>query len=470
MLLPILCAGGCEFGKRRTPSKTEASQEFNFGQWLGMSPTLVLADASRDPHLLTLPGISINERQWSAPQAVGQALAAGVDAPFSLVMDKMGQSRLTYLDHGNIQQTIFDAGAGTWKESASGGANTLASSVESVIFNANDWYVLSSSFNTLMAQGPSVVMSTVATAADLSSPLFGPTFVPYQAGSMAMWLQRSSDATASLGYRIFDGKTWGNASIVKPQNAKGSVEAYAVYTDDQHNLHIVWIEGQVTGQGVVGPIAMYTLSIASDWSFGPAIKIQDLRGNTPGALLAETNEITGETVVAWSENSDTETWAMTGKGAVFGAPVKIVQDTDRPPFPSALDSRGSLGFELTTVGERANDGSVITTWRYTSSGWQNTGAVSGTAMNSPATAMNAAGEMVLVWQEDGADGYGSIFAKRFDGKAWRANETLVKGDSDAQGMGPAITVLSDGSFLVVWTRIHSGQSGKERDIQYSRLL
>lgn len=76
------------------------------------------------------------------------------------------------------------------------------------------------------------------------------------------------------------------------------------------------------------------------------------------------------------------------------------------------------------------------------------------SQQAPAVAMNAEGTFVVVWESDGQDGSGlGVYGQRFNasgnksGSEFRVNTTTFAGQ-----LAPAISIGTNGQFVVVWTR------------------
>jgi hypothetical protein len=74
--------------------------------------------------------------------------------------------------------------------------------------------------------------------------------------------------------------------------------------------------------------------------------------------------------------------------------------------------------------------------------------------NSPASATDALGNFVVVWQSKGQDGDGyGIYAQRYSASgAPRGGEFLVNSDTTYDQMNPDVAMVDSGDFVVVWHR------------------
>jgi len=81
----------------------------------------------------------------------------------------------------------------------------------------------------------------------------------------------------------------------------------------------------------------------------------------------------------------------------------------------------------------------------------------GEALN-PQIAIDANGDAVAVWQQDGNEGFGlrfDIWANRYTTGAWSATPVLLETDDAGRALNPQVAIATNGDALVVWSQ-HDG--------------
>ena len=86
----------------------------------------------------------------------------------------------------------------------------------------------------------------------------------------------------------------------------------------------------------------------------------------------------------------------------------------------------------------------------------NKGDAAGVLNYKPSIAMNKFGHSVVVWVDYRYDEQGDVLAQRFDTTGWPVGNNIRISNGkgivdDLDGIGPEVSMLDDGSFMVVWT-------------------
>ena len=217
--------------------------------------------------------------------------------------------------------------------------------------------------------------------------------------------------------------TFGAESLVNTGIQSGPQVAPRIAMDGGGRTVVVW----------VGPL----VPEAEEGGRQPSIRAQiydDASGTAGGGELslatfvgledqpaAVATDAAGNFVVVW------QSWEDTGDGSDFGIYAKLFQANGAP---IDLDENG------------IDDDTLLV----------NTLTVGG--QSSPAVAMDAAGNFVVVWQSTQGDGSGtSIRGRRYDAsfKAWADDEDfLVNAITDGDQVAPAVAMDAAGNFMVVW--------------------
>ena len=179
----------------------------------------------------------------------------------------------------------------------------------------------------------------------------------------------------------------------------------------------------------------------------------------------------GGFVVAWHSDNGPEPGLdiflrrYDATGAAQGA--EVVVNTTLPPDQRgaavAMDAAGNVVVVWQSEGEDGS-GSGIFGRRYTASG---TGigldfpvnTITAGNQQNAAVAMAANGDFVVTWESDGADGSEpGVFARRFDATGFaRGGEFRINTTTEGSPRNPAIAMEADGRFAIAWQS--AGQDG-----------
>jgi hypothetical protein len=122
--------------------------------------------------------------------------------------------------------------------------------------------------------------------------------------------------------------------------------------------------------------------------------------------------------------------------------------------------------------QHATGGIDIAAATYTvAGGWSNPVLLEGTPLesSSPAVAIDAAGDAVLVWiQSDGLH-RNVVATEYFPATGWASGAALIEDNDTGDAKSPAVAITPAGNATAVWAQEVSGTTGIEQDIFGNRL-
>ncbi len=174
----------------------------------------------------------------------------------------------------------------------------------------------------------------------------------------------------------------------------------------------------------------------------------------------------GDFVVAWETYGYhgsgfgiyAQQYNSSGAGAVpYGSQFQVnTSTTGIMQNPSvAIDSAGDFVIAWQNYADDGSGEYDIYAQQYTALGTPNgsqlqVNTYTTVAQMSPSVAMDSAGDLVVVWQGYGAEGYG-IYAQQYSGGTTSGGEFNVSGPTTAQQLAPSVAMDSAGDFVVAWT-------------------
>lgn len=257
-----------------------------------------------------------------------------------------------------------------------------------------------------------------------------------------------------------------------------------------------WVEGPVTVNspttGEMQPASIAALGSGGHvvtWVSGfetatPTVHVRryDADGDLVGATInlgAAANSPYTSTVgledggflVVWMNASGLQAQRFTAAGASAGPPVLLESSTNVSygAVPTAIQTADGdvivsyFGFRVDgTTGQGVAARRLSSDGQLEGARFVLSEAVAG-AENQPHIAANPAGGFMAVWLEAGG-----IHARRFDGDGAGGSAALVRASTGPSATEPAITVLADGSAVVVW-QSPAPTGGTGRDVWVQRV-
>jgi hypothetical protein len=335
---------------------------------------------------------------------------------------------------------------------ANGNAMAVWMQLESeAVFRFNIWaarYVLGSGW------GPAELIETGTGSA--SDPQVA---VDASGNAIAVWEQTLGTGEEDvLANRYVVGSGWGQAQPISNLAEVGESNEIQIAMDGAGNAMVVWRQTGSQAENFVQNLWFNRFSVSSGW--GLADLVERVPGNVDSPQIASTP--TGTAMAVWLQTGEAGTdnvfSSRYNPSTGWSAPELLEQDNTGDAFDPqiALHADG----HAMAVWKQVNAGQGnIWANRYTpASGWGAPELIE-TDPNrafTPQIAMDAAGNVVAVWEQDQAKDIfdTNIWANHFDGTRWGTAQKLETDDISSAG-GPQVAVDASGNALAVWAQATS---------------
>ena len=261
----------------------------------------------------------------------------------------------------------------------------------------------------------------------------------------------------------FDLVSGGSGEIKANTTTSGNQKDSAVAALDDGGYVVIW-QHRADGEEVPGNV--YAQRYDADGNAtGSQITIGSYGGHDDNAVLFEV-DVTGLDgggfVAIWAESGNPLARIYDASGNPVSAEFNVSTSSGTQATPTIGATPGG-GFVAVWEGYGSGDSSGVFLQRYDASGTKIGGEtlVNTTTTNTqadPAITVMDDGSFVIVWDGNGTGDSSGVFGQRFDasgakvGGEFRVNTATTGTQSD-----PAITTLSNGSFVVTWQS--AGQDG-----------
>jgi len=271
--------------------------------------------------------------------------------------------------------------------------------------------------------------------------------------------ERNGDRDIYAQRYAADGTPIGNNFKVNDDNSSAGQESPAIAIDAAGNFVVVWRDERN------GDWDIYAQRYAADGTpIGSNFRVNDDSGSEWQYSPAITVDGSGNFVVVWTdERNDRDGDIYAQRYAADGTPIgnnfKVNDDSGSANQYSpaiAVDAVGN--FVVVWMDKRNGWDGDIYAQRYAADGtpiggnFKVNGDTGSAGQESPAIAIDAAGNFVVVWQDERNDRDGDIYAQRYaaDGTPIGDNFKVNDDQGSAGQEHPAVAMNAAGNFVVVW--------------------
>ncbi len=218
---------------------------------------------------------------------------------------------------------------------------------------------------------------------------------------------------------VWNGSSWGNAITLDNVNTQDRTDIYAAY-ESQSGQGLIVYEGPTSGPGIY-----YRTWNGSSWGAQTVLNAPSgPTGYTRWMVMA--SDKNSDRIVLGAQTSDPDGWACIWNGTAWETPVLLTASTDvldEATAPNvAVEFEQSSGDALVTYGKSAQNTFYYRTWS-SSAGWGS--ELTGTNVGDNTNSMRlyadpASNKVMLALQDNGSD----LNFIQWDGSAWGTNNAL----------------------------------------------
>ena len=287
-------------------------------------------------------------------------------------------------------------------------------------------------------------------------------------GRRAIAWEESAGGSREVFAQLFDanGQPLGAEFRVNERSSSNDLSPSLAF-DANGELVVAWLRGSIGAASVGG--AGSILGRRFEPASGTPLSGESVLAQGAAAAPTVDSAAGGDAVVTWTAGANVLGRRMNRGGAPVGNAFEVSPATSSSASRVAVGASGDFMVVWTDPTGTAGSGgasvaapSVVGRF-FDPSGAPKGGVVqvssAGGAAGAPAAAADAAGNVVVVWQQAGANG-NDVLARKFTaGGAPRGAPFPVQQEANGEQTAPSVAVNAVGDFVVVWESAPLGSGG-----------